>query len=252
MLNREALSETFDQQNFPTFLCPTCSVGTLACDTNSIVEVEPEYSRLAQQDDSWEPDWITKRFSAHLVCNRAKCGEVSLMIGDLPMVEYLDSEFGWGLQEVYAPKAIFPTPLLFPMPNDTPRDVKEVLRESFSTYWQDKNSSMNKVRIAIELILDDRGIPQKKKTKSGKKVDMKLHERIEDFEKKLPEPAKSLMAAKMVGNIGSHNDQEIGKDIVLDVYDLLLSCINSLYGGLNQDLKKSRDMLIQSKGVKNR
>ena len=252
MLNREALSETFDEQSFPTFLCPTCSVGTLACDKDSIIKVEPEYSRRGQQDESWEPDWITKRFSAHLVCNREKCGEVSLMIGDLPMVESLDSEFGWGLQEVFAPKAIFPTPLFFLIPNDTPKNVKEVLTESFCTYWQDKNASMNKVRIAIELILDDQGILQQKKTKSGKVVDITLHERIRVFEKKLAGPAKSLMAAKMVGNIGSHNDQEIERDIVLDVYELVLSCMVFLYGGLNQDLEKRRDMLIQSKGVKNR
>ena len=252
MLNREALSETFDQQNFPIFLCPTCSVGTLTCDKNSIIEVEPEYSKIGQQDDSWEPDWITKRFSAHLICNRPKCGEISLMIGNVPMVEYLDSEYGWALQEVYEPKAIYPTPLYFAIPSDTPNKIKEALKESFSAYWQDKNASMNKVRIAIELILDDQGILQQKKAKSGKVVNMKLHERIEVFEKKLMEPAKSLMAAKMVGNIGSHENQEIGGDIVLDVYELLLSCINLLYGGLNQDLKKRRDMLIKSKGLKNK
>ena len=252
MLNREALSETFDKQDFPIFLCPTCSVGTLTCDKNSIIEVEPEYSKLGPQDDSWEPDWTTKRFSAHFVCNRPKCGEISLMIGDVPMVEYDDPEFGWAFQEVFSPKAMFPTPFLFPMPNDTPRNIKRIFLESFSTYWQDKNASMNKVRIAIEMILDDQGIVRQKKTKNGKVTDMRLHERIQTFENKIPEPAKSLMAAKMVGNIGSHNDQEIARDIVLDVYELLISCISALYGGPDSDLKKRRDMLIQSRGEKNK
>lgn len=252
MLNREALSDTFDQQNFPTFLCPTCSGGILICDKDSVVEAEPEYSKLGQKEDEWEPDWVSKRFSAHLICGNGKCGEIVLMIGDIAMVEYLDSEFGWGLQEAYEPKAIFPSPLFFAIPKDAPNNIKRVFQESFSVYWQDKNASMNKLRIAIELILDDQGISRQKKSKSGKVVNMTLHERIEVFEQKFEDPGKSLMAAKMVGNIGSHQDQEIARDIVLDVYECLLSCVEILYGGLNEEFMKRRDVLIKSRGLKNR
>lgn len=252
MLNREVLSERFDKQNLPTFLCPTCSGGTLICESESTTEVEPEYSRLGQHVDDWEPDWITKRYSAQLVCSNKKCGEVVLMIGNVVVIECFDSEFGWGLQEAYEPKAIYPSPLFFAIPNDTPANIKKILTESFSAYWQDRNASMNKVRTTIELILDDQVISQQKKSKSGKIVDMTLHERIEVFAKKFDEPGKSLMAAKMVGNIGSHQDQNISREIVLDVYECLLSCIEILYGGLNEDLKRRREALIKSKGLQNR
>lgn len=254
MLAREILTKKFDRHNFPTFRCSTCSIGFFAVDLDSIVEVEPKFSDLARADENWGPEWTMERFSVRLNCTNNKCGEVAFGAGDVSsMLFYNYDTNGSGyVEKYYKFKSIYPAPMFFEIPQNTPEKVTDLLISSFSLYWLDVNAAMNKIRIAIELILDDQEINREKLSDNGTKIRLKLHERLQEYEKVAKESAMSFLAAKEVGNVGSHQESEIDQDIALDVYDFVYLTLNDLYVGMNDKLKNRRDKLIQSRGQTNK
>ena len=59
-------------------------------------------------------------------------------------------------------------------------------------------------------------------------MELSLHSRIQIFGKQNPELQPFLIAAKWIGNAGSHVG-EIDKNGLLDGYELLYHCIDELY-----------------------
>ena len=170
------------------------------------------------------------------------------MIGEIGFVEEFDPERGWTPAEVLEPKSIFPAPPIFPIPDETPENIADILTSSFELYWLDRKSSMNKVRIAIEEILEDMGVPKKQKGKENQLVDINLHQRIEIFQKQNSDAGKSFMAAKMVGNLGSHTGEDISFEVALDIFELVEDAIGEIYGEKSKKLNAIKDALIASKG----
>ena len=252
MLDRESLSEKFDVDNFPVFWCSTCLRGQIILERNSIVWDEPNYSILAKDIEGWEPNWRSRRFSARLKCVKSDCGEVAIMTGTMSLQEDWVDGIGWNNTDLFHPQAITPSPMIFQVPDETPEEIQKILNKCFSLYFQDKNSSMNKMRIVVELILDERGIPREMTNKNGTNTRISLHQRIQLLRKFFSEPADSLLAAKEVGNFGSHEPLEIDKEIAIDILQLVSSAIDDLYGGIDGNLKAKRRKLIQSRGRKNR
>ena len=254
MLERDSLTKKFDRNNFPTFRCSTCSKGFFTVDLDSIVEVEPKFSDLARADENWDPEWIIERFSVRLNCTNNECGEVAFGAGNVSSMLFYDYDTnGRGyVEKYYEFKSIYPAPIFFEIPRNTPDEVTDLLKSSFSIYWHDLNAAMNKIRIAIELILDDQGIKREKTSNDGTVTKLKLHERLQKYEKVAKEPAMSFLAAKEVGNAGSHEESEIDQDIALDVYDFVYFTLIDLYVGMNDKLKSRRDKLIQSRGQTNK
>jgi hypothetical protein len=70
-------AESFSEDEFPPFRCPTCQKGTLTLVANSLKIIETERSKQAfRVSDDWEVDWTEKRFSAMLECTSSSCGEL--------------------------------------------------------------------------------------------------------------------------------------------------------------------------------
>ena len=251
MLDRELSKGYFHREDIPTLWCPKCWNGHISLKQNSIKEFEPNYSKIGRENENWEPEQTTNRFSAILCCNKNGCGEVVVASGNICYVE-VENESRWGNIELLEPKVIVPTPHFFQIPSSTPLAVIDLLEASFSVFWLDKNASMNKVRIAVEQILDSQEIQRTSIDKNGKESRVGLHHRISKFKNINPEAAESLMAVKEVGNLGSHEYREISTEIAIVVYDLIYFSLIQMYGGVNEELKKKRKMLIESKGRKNR
>lgn len=251
MLDRELSKGYFHLEDIPTLWCPKCFNGQMLLKQKSINKFEPKYSKIRRINQNLEPEQTTNRFSATFCCNKSGCGEILVASGNVGYVE-VENDFGWGSIEVLEPVAFAPTPHFFQIPSSIPLNVKKLLETSFSVFWLDRNASMNKVRIAVEQMLDTQEIQRTSTNKNGKEIRVGLHHRIVRFRKINPEAAESLMAAKEVGNLGSHEYREVSAEIAIVVYELIYFTLVELYGGINEELKEMRKLLIESKGRKNR
>lgn len=74
--------------------------------------------------------------------------------------------------------------------------------------------------------------------KKHKRLRYSLHDRIELFEKKKINEAKSLMAIKWIGNSGSHTGDTLTKDGLLDGFDILEDVILKIYDTDSTRIKK--------------
>ena len=123
-----------------------------------------------------------------------------------------------------------------------PADIKDEVRAASSLYWSDVSASANRIRTAVEKILDHKKIKRSKKIQSGKNAGknrrLSLHERIELFKQKDSDLAATMLAIKWLGNAGSHTSDLNEKDL-LDAFELLEHVIEELFV---EKLKKIRSI----------
>jgi hypothetical protein len=111
-------------------------------------------------------------------------------------------------------------PDIFELPKKCPVDIAHELRAAFALYWSDPSATANRVRVALEHLMDHLGIQKRRKNKKGKFDKLTLHHRIEIFTKTEPRIGDQLMALKLLGNTGSH-DGRVMRDDVLDAFEII-------------------------------
>ena len=98
------------------------------------------------------------------------------------------------------PSSIKPPPPMIHIPEKCPPTVRAEVVAAFSLYWCDLAAGLNRIRNALELVLDDLKIPKATMDKAKrKKHRLNLHQRIEKLEKKRPalkEICDRMMAVK--------------------------------------------------------
>lgn len=104
--------------------------------------------------------------------------------------------------------------------------------------WASPSSAANRLRYAVEEILDDRGI-----LRSGT-----LHARIEKFRAFSPDMAEALMAVKWIGNEGSHEDVLTTADI-LEGAEILEHVVVALYGDGTAALAAKISAINDAQGI---
>jgi hypothetical protein len=114
------------------------------------------------------------------------------------------------------------------IPKAVPADVREQLIKSFQLFWSDVESCANRIRASVERLLKHQRIKAKKLARSGKRVSLSLHERIQLFEAKDKGLAENLMAVKWLGNAGSHTSP-IQADDLLDGYEIMEHVLAEIY-----------------------
>ena len=230
----------------PGYPCPTCSDGKLKM-SGDIEAKEPPYSADLHQHDAWEPDWITRRFRATLVCDEESCGELVYVVGDVDYNEQLDDEYGWYMASSYRPQAMFPAPPMIALPSNLPDAVEQGVKASFAVAWYDVNSAANRLRVSVERIMDDLGAPTEKATNVGKKVALDLNGRIQWFEKSLDKGkahADTFHALRRVGNMGSH-DSKLAWDDLLAALTVYEAALEDLYGESEALIAKAKAHLVK-------
>lgn len=212
--------------------CPTCNIGVLA------PPVPPVYlkneTEASKEMNSYGGQYYSEYvFSIHFKCNN--CGETVAVSGTMAEEnEPCDEEKG--IQTTVVPKFFYPSPKIIEIPKSCPNSVSKILNETFGLYWLDLGSCANKIRISIEILMDEQKIPQTQT----------LHRRLELFEKSNDSVSKLLMAIKWIGNAGSHFS-EIKKEDVLDAYELLEFALEQLYNDREQELIKLSEEINKSK-----
>jgi hypothetical protein len=205
---------------------------------------------LLRKYDVQEPQWSkedhdydTERFVGFAVCDRADCGDVVSVAGEIDVVE-IDTDQGMYNQRVLQP--------MFQVPTEMPEAVALELQTSFQHYWSDLGSCASRLRTSVERLMDHFGIAKTelvKKSGGGrrrKRVD--LYKRIERFcsAAKNVVHQDSLHAIRTVGNLGTHGD-DLSSDLVLDAYEVYGHALNEIVGRRSAQIRSLARKLKKAK-----
>jgi hypothetical protein len=186
------------------------------------------------------------KFACFFECTNTYCSTVAVMSGVATSgyETYVDPDGEEHMsEEVYFyPKSMTPGPRIIAMPSKVPKSIKDEIAKSFSLLWTDRNSAVNKLRIAVEEILVDHGIERESATGSF----LPLATRLDQAEKMDMVHHDTMVALKDVGNAGSH-EVALPLGDLLDAYDIFEDALQDIYGGRKTRLDRIRARLTKPK-----
>lgn len=221
--------------------CPSCQTGLILPQKNNKDLIRSETSEsieIGTYGGYTQKEYV---FSIHLKCSN--CDETVVASGI-----YNEDETGnedIPIATSISPKSFIPSLKIIHIPQDVPRNIKQKILESFGLYWNDLGSCANKIRISIEVILNELNIPHHIE-KGNKKQHLTLHKRILLYEIDNKEVASYLLAIKWIGNEGSHHS-DLNQEDVLNAYEMLEYALEILYDDKSLKLMKLRDQINNSK-----
>jgi len=235
------------------WVCPYCVEGRLELDNARLRIEEYENSKKKRGIYDIENPWVEFESccAGILKCNNKICGELVSFCGTLrgEDIECDDPSSETGTSFVYLefiePLFIHPSPHLIKMSSHYPKTVTAHLQESFRLFWVDKMSCANKLRVVVEDVLNHFKV---KRTNKNRKP-LTTHDRLEIFSKnpRFTDPARYLLAIKWIGNIGSHSGRFDDK-VLESGFDFIEKALNSLFIKSDEELKKTREKIIRTKG----
>jgi hypothetical protein len=220
----EKYSRSFVGNPTQKFVCPRCGQGHLIPDQSTFFEIQPTFSKREFDHEAWEPEWITRRFSFRSICNNDDCGEVAFVSGRGGVERGYGYEGETEIFDFYRIESIFPAPDLISIPEEAPYEVEKLLKKCFALYWVDTSAAANALRASLEALMDEMKVPTSQKTKTGKIVEIYLHNRIQHWSETHKEYAELCFALKEVGNLGSHGETVRGEHFfaALEIYSHVL------------------------------
>ena len=223
-MNRSLWTATLSKYNAPAWPCPTCNNGILILDQKTVVYHETDCSKKEHREEYWAPEMTDFRFSAWLKCNYLGCGDVAVVSGgggvECWQTCNAEGETETVESEYFTVNFISPTPNIFYLPKGCPDEAKIHLRAGFNLFFSDQSAAANRIRVALECLLDYLKIPRRRKDQSNKFIDLSLHKRIEHFTKNEPALGGQLMALKWLGNTASH-EGNVSRNDLLDAFEIL-------------------------------
>jgi hypothetical protein len=193
----------------------------------SLRHKETVWSKRARNHDAWDTDWITYAFTAWVKCNNTACGEEAAVAGEGGVKELCAVEEASEYFDTFTPHFCTPMPDIFELPKKCPTKVSNELRAAFALFWLDPSGAANRIRVALENLMDHLGIQNRRKNKQGQFDKLNLHRRIELFSITEPTIGDQLMALKWLGNTGSH-DGGVDRNDVLDAFEIIENALLEL------------------------
>lgn len=222
--------------NWEPLPCPKCEYGVL----ESIEERYHSSETLdSLKNNEFYNNGIVYPESNYLCTEHLKCNKCSdIVIASYERIEDVRNTDAEG-NEISIRTSIFyyPAPPIIKTPSSCPENIQSQLKTSFILYWVDIASCANKIRTAIERLLNHLNIPSK----------TTLHARIVAFQKANPKVGDYLLAIKWIGNAGSH-DSTLDKKSVLDAYELLEYSLELLFNEREQNLNDISKRINTAKG----
>lgn len=251
--NWKQLLSSVAVDKFPKLTCPTCGEVALALDPKKV-----NYQRLKNQYESnvfeketfdagvvlnvikaigiiaEELKWEQCRFNGHLTC--LNCGDVTSILGKAKVPNRRSPAYMQNLVAQLMPEFFSPPVPLIPLRPDYPLVIRAELVRSFALFFSDSAAAGNRVRLCIELLLDDLKIEAVRRDQSGtakvsasgREVKLSLGERIRKFAEHHGELAELLSAIKGVGNEGSHSG-DLSREDLLQAYAMIDHILTTLY-----------------------
>ena len=203
--------------------CPNCHSGKLVYDSKNALSNETRQS--LENNEHYKKGLVCPEsnylVSAHLKCE--ECGEVVVAVYERSEdVRHTDEDGN----EISMWKSLLfhSAPHIIKVPASCSPSFKKHLIKSFGLFWYDEASCGNKIRVALETLLEDFGILSI--DSNGKFVT--LGKRLEQFAQVKPELKEFLNAIRLIGNSASHDDK-LTKEDLLDAYDLIEHSLELLY-----------------------
>ncbi len=232
-MKRSLWTATISEHHAPAWPCPTCNKGTLALKTKSVIFDETVDSKQEHDEDYWSPECTDYVFTAWLKCGHPSCGQEVAVSGNGGVEQWQvmgpDDEPEIVYNDYFTPKFLSPTPDIFDLPRKCPDVVKSHLRAGFKLFFCDQSAAANRIRVALENLLDHLTVPRRRKNQNNKLSNLSLHERIELFIKREPSLGGQLMALKWLGNTASH-EADVSRDDLLDAFEILQHILEELIG----------------------
>lgn len=240
---------------FPSWTCPTCQTSVLKPMEGKQQVIETGPSKAAFNHEAWDPDWIVERFIDLLRCENPSCGQIVAVSGKTSHYRamYNDNPFEepeYDLIQTFIPKTIVPAPSIFSIPLKTPEELTRQLHKAFSLFWMDLEASAGRIRVCIELLMDDLKVSTHGTDKvTGIEFELSLHARIEKYGKTDKQSAALLLAVKWIGNQGSHVSlDELERDDLLDVFEIVEFVLEENYVGNRKRLVAKASAINRAKG----
>lgn len=241
-MNLEDLFPYFFLETTPAWICPTCAEGTLEIITKEVKHWETAASKIDRTMDDWEPEQWSGTFLAQLKCSRNWCGERVVVSGEV-VQESLDGE---NVTLRFMPKCFHPSLSIIKVPDSAPQTVHRTIYLAGSLLYADPSSSGNKVRIAVEQLLDHFKV--KRFTKKGKRIPISLQRRIDAFGILHSEEAKLLTACKWLGNVASHSAEQLTFRQAVLGFQILELVLNMLFDTKSDRIKRMAQAVNKRKG----
>jgi len=150
----------------------------------------------------------------------------------------------------FVPTAFHTAPALIRVPANCPVGILVEVRSAFSLFWCDFASCLNRIRNAIELLLNEMGVKRYGIKGDGKRARMSLDNRIgflRSKEAKLGDLCDRLLAVKHLGNAGSHPGN-VKKEDVFDGFDILEHVLLEKYENPHSQLSHMVKQINKRKG----
>ncbi len=223
-------NETLSETDIENFTCPYCR----KCIMTKSSEIEHFNTKESQAiyEEVGEPESLTGYFSVKIRCTNPKCNEEIIVSGSTIVMGYFENvvdkysfeelEEKWVYETFYLIKYFSRPPSIIYTPDSTPKSIMNVLEESYSLFWVDKQSCVNKLRVLVEEILFEIGIEKTNDREA-------LHSLIMRYKQLDVKTGEKLEAIKWAGNSGSHRDTKISREQVLNIYKILEVVLGDLY-----------------------
>ncbi len=227
----------YTKEQIPNYTCPLCDQGKLVPDLSGLLSRQTGESVALSKLDYWESSFHKELLRIDTSCNNKDCLEVGSIIlkGHLYEPEHEEEA-----DVYYSPIYIYPAPKLFTITDNIPIKITKLLSECFNLFWSDPVSCGNKIRICVEVLLDEQGIDAYVKNKNGvatlnsrgRPTPITLHSRLDNFRKKGKEGAacvRALESIKWLGNESSHNGLPVHQEFVYKAIRIFGAVTQYLY-----------------------
>ncbi|MFD0686044.1 DUF4145 domain-containing protein [Actinomadura fibrosa] len=233
--------------DWPHIPCPTCTRGSLLPIPDTFVAEESVTSRSLHDNEAWEPEWIQGDFHCVLTCRKETCDHVRV-IGEMTVgcAGRHDIQY----EQYLTPTMFFPALPLLESRALCPPEVGERVDAAAKILWLDPNAAANRIRAAVEALMDDRNVIRTQPNREGKVVRLSLDKRIASFKTALPQHADAaelLLAVKWIGNVGSHEDVLRVPD-VLEGVEFLDRALSLIYDTNLDDIRKRASEVTARRG----
>ena len=238
-----------DLDEWPHIPCPTCKRGSLLPVPDSFVKEEAATSASWHEHEGWEPDWIRGGFHCLLACRRSSCDLVRVM-GEMNVVWTGNHEDDVPYETLFTPTIFLPALPMIESRDLCPSEVGERVDAAAKILWLDPNAAANRIRAAVETLMDDQGIIRKDVDRRGRVIKLTLDRRIAIFKTERPqhsEAADLILAVKWIGNVGSHDDVLRIPD-VLNGVEFLDHALSLIYNESRDEVRKRASEVTARKG----
>lgn len=251
--------KTFSLDDDLMLVCPTCHSKTLELKKDTMFETELALSKRHSQSEDFDIEWSRYIYNVQYHCLNKKCNEIVLSSGTSgyslePQFDCFGEYEGDAPEQYYTPKIFLPELDFFEIPEKTPIEVRNLIKESFGIFFQSKNSAINKMRVAIEELLTQNSIPRYPTVVKSTTKPLSLHDRIVKAvaaDQKFKNLEDYLFAIKILGNAGSHSEEDIDFNDVVDTYEFVNVLLNELYVPKSDLLNKAKSIRAKQAPLSN-